>query len=87
MLNANYAEDAEIPFVMEPRKAMPEGSRQANFASESASRRTRDTADWVVGSRVNLNMPFAIVDKVNAKVYVFGVDQAKTRPADHVQPR
>ena len=31
-------------------------------------------ADWVIGSRDNLNMPFAIVDKVNAKVYVFEVD-------------
>ena len=28
-------------------------------------------ADWVVNSRDNLNKPFAIVDKVNAKVYVF----------------
>ena len=32
-------------------------------------------ADWIVGSRDNLNMPFAIVDKANAKVYVFGVDR------------
>lgn len=74
MLNANYAEDAEVPFVMEPKTAMAEGSRQANFASESASRRTREMADWVVSSRDHLNLPFAIVDKVNAKVYVFEVD-------------
>ena len=74
MLNTNHAEEAEVPFVMEPKTAMPEGSRQANFASESASRRTRETADWVVGSRDNLNLPFAIVDKVNARVYVFGAD-------------
>ncbi len=53
---------------------MAEGSRPADFGSESASRRTRDMADWVVSSRDNLNMPFAIVDKVNAKVYVFSVD-------------
>ena len=33
---------------------------------------SRDMADWVVTSRDNLNKPFAIVDKVNAKVYVFG---------------
>lgn len=74
MLNANYSEDAEVPFVMEPKTAMANGSRQVNFGSESASRRTRDMADWVVSSRDNLNMPFAIVDKVNAKVYVFSVD-------------
>ncbi|MEA3643816.1 MAG: L,D-transpeptidase, partial [Lamprobacter sp.] len=37
----------------------------------SASRRTRDMAQWIVSTKDNLNMPFAIVDKVNAKVYVF----------------
>ena len=74
MLRANYAADAEVPFVTAPRTATADGSRQANFGSESASRRTREMADWVVASRDNLNMPFSIVDKVNAKVYVFGVD-------------
>ncbi|HYN79386.1 MAG TPA: L,D-transpeptidase [Lamprocystis sp. (in: g-proteobacteria)] len=74
MFNANYPEDAGVPFVLEPRAAMTDGSGQANFESESASRRARDMADWVVSSRDNLDMPFAIVDKVNAKVYVFGVD-------------
>ena len=74
MLNSHYSDDADVPFVMDPKTAMKDGPRQANFESESASRRTRDMADWVVSSRDNLNMPFAIVDKVNAKVYVFGVD-------------
>lgn len=74
MLNSHYSDDADVPFVMEPKQAMANGPREADFASESASRRTRDMADWVVSSRDNLNMPFAIVDKVNAKVYVFGVD-------------
>jgi hypothetical protein len=74
MLNASYSEDAEVPFVLEPKTAMADGSGLADFESERASRRTRDMADWVVGSRDNLNMPFAIVDKVNAHVYVFGAD-------------
>ncbi|MFB1487516.1 MULTISPECIES: L,D-transpeptidase [unclassified Thiocapsa] len=74
MLNASYAQEAEVPFVMEPKPARPLSSGRANFGSENASRRTRETADWVVASRDNLNMPFAIVDKVNAKVYVFSVD-------------
>jgi hypothetical protein len=42
--------------------------------AESASRRTKDMADWVVSSRDNRNKPFAIVDKVNAKVHAFGAD-------------
>ncbi len=74
MLNANYSEKEDVPLVMEAKTAMADGSRRANFESESASRRTRDMADWVVSSKDNLNMPFAIVDKVNAKVYVFGPD-------------
>ena len=74
MFNAAYSEDADVPFVMEPKKAMAHGSGRDLFQSESASRRTRAMADWVVSSRDNLNMPFAIIDKVNAKVYVFGAD-------------
>ncbi|MEE4202896.1 MAG: hypothetical protein V2I45_04655 [Halieaceae bacterium] len=31
-------------------------------------------ADWIVSSKDNLSLPFAIVDKVNAKVYVFEAD-------------
>ncbi len=31
-------------------------------------------ADWVVRSGDNENMPFAIIDKVNAKVYAFSAD-------------
>jgi hypothetical protein len=42
-----------------------------HFATESASRRTREMAHWIVRSKDNRNRPFAIVDKVNAKVYVF----------------
>ncbi|MBK5962577.1 L,D-transpeptidase [Thiocystis minor] len=74
MLNANYTEEAEVPFVTEAKTDMPLSYKQANFRSESASRRTRETADWVVSSSDNLNLPFAIVDKVNAKVYVFSTD-------------
>jgi hypothetical protein len=71
MLNADYSEDAEIPFVMESNAAMAESSGPVNFESKRASRRTREMADWVVRSKDNRNMPFAIVDKINAKVYVF----------------
>lgn len=42
--------------------------------AESASRRTKDMADWVISSRDNRNKPFAIVDKVNAKVHTYSPD-------------
>lgn len=74
LLNAAYSPDADDAFVMEPAKAVGRKSGKVNFASVSASRRTRDMAHWIVGSRDNLNLPFAIIDKVNAKVYVFSAD-------------
>jgi hypothetical protein len=74
MLHATYSADAEVPFVMESRTSLAHGSERVDFESESASRRTRDMADWVVNSSDNRNMPFAIVDKVNAKAYIFDVD-------------
>jgi hypothetical protein len=47
MLNANYSENTEIPFMMEPKTAMAEGSMQANFASESA-----EHGIWQIGLSV-----------------------------------
>lgn len=74
MLHVAYSADADIPFVGESVTAMAGSFKRVNFKSESASRRTRDMANWVFNSSDNRNMPFAIVDKVNAKAYVFDVD-------------
>ncbi|MEJ1959249.1 MAG: hypothetical protein WDM70_07260 [Nitrosomonadales bacterium] len=46
-------------------------SRQANFVLEHASRDVRHVADWVVDSGDNRDMPFIILDKKEAKVFVF----------------
>lgn len=48
--------------------------KRANFARESASPDARHVADWVVDSGDNLNMPFMIVDKVDARVFAFTAD-------------
>ncbi|MBK5970120.1 L,D-transpeptidase [Thiorhodovibrio winogradskyi] len=74
MLNASYSEDADVAVVLEPKMAVAHLSGKVKFGSESASRRTRDMAHWIVTSKDNLNMPFAIVDKVNARLYMFGAD-------------
>ncbi len=63
MFNASYSKKADVPFVAD--------SGQDTFRSESASRRTRDMADWVIGTGDNQGLPFVIIDKVNAKVYAF----------------
>jgi hypothetical protein len=51
--------------------APPAGFTRADFGGESPSRETRYVADWVVHSNDHKGLPFAIVDKHQAKAYVF----------------
>ena len=46
-------------------------AKRANFERERASQDARHIADWVVDSGDNRRVPFVIVDKINAKVFVF----------------
>jgi hypothetical protein len=43
----------------------------ANLKGEAASEAVRDLANWIATSRNNQALPFLIVDKINAKVFVF----------------
>ena len=45
--------------------------QSADFAQESAAPVARQIAHWVMNSGDNAGLPFVIVDKVNAKVFVF----------------
>jgi hypothetical protein len=45
--------------------------KRANFEQEHASQDARHIADWVLHSGDHRSMPFMIVDKVEAKVFVF----------------
>ncbi|MEN6439235.1 MAG: hypothetical protein ABFD97_11725 [Syntrophobacter sp.] len=58
------------PYVPEA----PKQAKHANFQQEYKSENARRMADWVVDSRDNGGLPFAIVDKVDARVFVFHVD-------------
>jgi hypothetical protein len=46
-------------------------AKRADFALERVSKVARSIADWVVHSNDNHGMPFAIVDKADARVFVF----------------
>lgn len=48
--------------------------KHADFRQESASRDARVIADWIVDSGDSQRMPFAIIDKKDAKVFVFDAD-------------
>lgn len=43
----------------------------ADFKTEAASPEARKVADWVVTARDNRGLPFVVIDKVAAKVFVF----------------
>lgn len=55
----------------------------ANFGQEGYSPETRKLADWVMDSADNSKLPFAIIDKVNARVFVFDA-QGQLRGASSV---
>jgi hypothetical protein len=64
-------ERAAAPVVLETRPPLARALKHANFEREPASRDARYLASWVVDSGDNRNMPFVIVDKTGAKVFVF----------------
>jgi hypothetical protein len=47
------------------------GVKRADFARETASRDVHDVADWVVDSGDNGSLPFVVIDKTDARVFVF----------------
>ena len=49
----------------------PTQPRIADFQGEGVSGDARRVADWVVVSRDNQGLPFVIIDKLRAKVFVF----------------
>lgn len=58
----------------EKAPAIATPSKRANFKHEHKSRDTQGVADWVVDSGDNAGMPFVIVDKTEARVFVFDAD-------------
>jgi hypothetical protein len=45
--------------------------KRANFEREPMSEKAQHMADWVIDSGDNRGLPFAIIDKTDAKVFVF----------------
>ena len=59
-----------VPASIAPAVA-PSVARFADFGPETAPPDARHIADWVADSQNNAGMEFIIVDKKNARVYVF----------------
>jgi len=54
-----------------PQADAATGDKRADFAREPASRDVRHIADWVVDSGDNRGLPFVIIDKTEARIFVF----------------
>ncbi|MDQ3288436.1 MAG: hypothetical protein M3Q42_09285 [Pseudomonadota bacterium] len=61
-------------FAIDAAPAVTRNAKLANFHGESASTEVRHVANWVVHSGDNAGMPYMLVDKVNARVFVFDAD-------------
>lgn len=57
-----------------PALAQEPAAHGADFASQQASADARFMADWVMDAKDNRNLPFVIVDKKDARIFVFGAD-------------
>ena len=69
LLSANQVAGTRLTVKTQP--AVAPHPKRANFEGEHKSDQTQHMADWVIDSGDNRGMPFAIVDKVDAKVFVF----------------
>jgi hypothetical protein len=67
-------EGVAVPFTIEKEPMVAHNPKRVNFEREPASREAMQKADWVVDSGDNRRMPFVIVDKTDAKVFVFYAD-------------
>ena len=67
-------ESAAASSIVGARPVVAHPPKRANFERERASHAARYIANWVVDSDDNHSMPFAIVDKTDAKVFVFDAD-------------
>ena len=60
------------PIAAVQAQAQPGG--KADFGARAASAEARSIADWVVASGDNHGMPFIVIDKVRAELFVFHAD-------------
>src|SRR5687767_6366141 len=54
-----------------PAPAATPAIKRADFAAEQPSREVRHIADWVIDSGDNKGLPYLVIDKINARLFVF----------------
>ena len=66
-----YADDVAAPAAADGAVAAAHIPQHAQFQNQGAPDAVRQMADWVTDSRDNHSLPFVIIDKPDAKVFVF----------------
>lgn len=69
-----WAGSAQAAHAVDEPVAAGHSERRANFNQALASPDARRVANWVVASGDNVQMPFIVVDKTDATVFVFRPD-------------
>jgi hypothetical protein len=64
----------QSPAALQQQIVLEQLPRAADFADRQATPEVREMANWVMDSRDHRGMPFVIVDKRHATVYVFQPD-------------
>lgn len=67
-------QEVAAPSTIKANTLPARGLKRSNFKRERVSIQARQVADWIVDSRDNRRMPFAIIDKTWARIYVFNED-------------
>ena len=68
---ASAREQSSSTLFAEPQNAPVQRIKLANFGGEVFSPESQKLADWVVDSADNGKLPFMVIDKVQARVFVF----------------
>ncbi|MES2632741.1 MAG: hypothetical protein V4669_07185 [Pseudomonadota bacterium] len=67
-----------VPVPVEPAISLQQGlvepPRKADFGPTTPSSQAREVADWVLQSGDHKNLPFMVIDKLQARVFVFQPD-------------
>lgn len=73
-LDTPLSEHDATPTTVTAKTVVAPRAQVASFGNESASVDTRAMANWALGSGDSQGMPFTIVDKKAARVFVFDAD-------------
>lgn len=74
VLAATFSAHQAVAASSKPEHAAEHRLARANFEQENPSQDARQMAEWIVDSGDSHGMPFVIVDKADAKVFVFRAD-------------